>query len=147
MAHSLIVSAGLAAVCLLGSGGPAARWAGGTSIPGGSAVENLVKDARHGLRLLIKSPVFTIVAVLSLALGIGANTAIFSVINAFMLAPIPVEKPGELVSIFTTDRKNPGPLPTSDLNYRDYRDNNDAFTGLLAYSFANVKWTRNEETK
>src|SRR5262245_37152510 len=64
-----------------------------------------------------------------------------------MLAPLPVEKPGDLVSVFTTDRKNPGPLPTSDLNYRDYRDNNDVFSGLLAYTFTNVRWTRNEETK
>src|SRR5262245_61109896 len=119
MAHSLIVSAGLAVVCLLGSGVRAAALAGGTLIPGGSAVENLVKDARHGLRLLIKSPVFTIVAVLSLALGIGANTAIFSVINAFMLAPIPVEKPGDLVSVFANGRNNRGPLPTSGLTYRN----------------------------
>ena len=110
-------------------------------------MENLIKDARHGARLLIKSPVFTIVAVLSLALGIGANTAIFSAINAFMLAPLPAEKPGDLVSVFTTDRKNPGPLPTSDLNYQDYRDNNDVFSGLLAYTFAGVNWTRNEESK
>jgi predicted permease len=110
-------------------------------------VENLIKDARHGIRVLIKSPVFTVVAVLSLALGIGANTAIFSVINSFMLAPLPVDKPGELVSIFTTDRKNPGPLPTSDLNYRDYRDNNDVFSGLMAYTFSPVSWNRNGETK
>jgi putative ABC transport system permease protein len=110
-------------------------------------LENLIKDARHGARLLIKSPVFTIVAVVSLALGIGANTAIFSTINAFMLAPLPADKPADLVSVFTTDRKNPGPLPTSDLNYRDYRDNNDVFSGLLGYTFTGVRWTRNEESK
>jgi predicted permease len=116
-------------------------------LPRRSALENLIKDARHGVRLLIKSPVFTIVAVLSLALGIGANTAIFSVINAFILAPLPVEKPSGLVSVFTTDQKNPGPLPTSDLNYRDYRDNNDVFSGLIGYTAWGATWTRDEETK
>jgi len=101
-------------------------------------MENLVKDIRYGLRMLIRNPGFTIVALLSLALGIGANTAIFSMVSAFLFAPLPVDQPSQLVSIFTTDSKNPGPLPTSHLNYIDYRDKNEVFTDLLAYTFAAV---------
>lgn len=72
-------------------------------------METLLKDARYGLRMLLRSPGFSIVALLSLTLGIGANTAIFSMVSAFLFAPLPVDRPGQLVSIFTTDVKNPGP--------------------------------------
>ena len=104
-------------------------------------MENLLKDARYGLRMLLRSPGFTVVALLSLALGIGANTAIFSMISAFLFAPLPVEKPAQLVSIFTTDLKNPGPLPTSHLNFIDYRDKNEAFTDILASTGAGVSYS------
>jgi predicted permease len=105
-------------------------------------METLLKDIRYGFRMLLKSPGFTAVAVISLALGIGANTAIFSIINSFLFAPLPVEEPGRLVSIFTTDAKNPGPLPVSHYNFLDYRDKSDAFSGILAYNFANVNLNR-----
>lgn len=101
-------------------------------------METLLKDARYGLRMLRRSPGFTTIALLSLALGIGANTAIFSMVSAFLFAPLPVDRPAQLVSIFTTDVKNPGPLPTSHLNYIDYRDKNEAFSDILAYTFAPV---------
>lgn len=101
-------------------------------------METLLKDVRYGLRMLVKSPGFTVVALLSLALGIGANTAIFSMVSAFLFAPLPVDHPGQLVSIFTSDVKNPGPLPTSHLNYVDYRDKNEAFSDILAYTGAGV---------
>jgi putative ABC transport system permease protein len=104
-------------------------------------METLLKDARYGLRMLIRSPGFTVVALLSLALGIGANTAIFSMISAFLFAPLPVEQPSQLVSIFTVDVKNPGPMPTSHLNYIDYRDKNEAFTDILAYTFAGLSYS------
>jgi len=92
--------------------------------------------------MLMKNPGFTAVAVLSLALGIGTNTAIFSIINSFLLAPLPVAEPERLVSIFTTDQKNPGPLPVSHYNFLDYRDKTDVWDGMIAYNFAAVNLSR-----
>ncbi|HKP13009.1 MAG TPA: ABC transporter permease [Blastocatellia bacterium] len=105
-------------------------------------METLLKDIRYGLRMLVKNPGFTAVAVVSLALGIGANTAIFSIINSFLLAPLPVTEPARLVSVFTTDQKNPGPLPVSHYNFLDYRDKTDVWDGILAYNFAAVNLNR-----
>ena len=105
-------------------------------------METLLKDTRYGLRMLMKNPGFTAVAVVSLALGIGANAAIFSIINSFLLAPLPVAEPSRLVSIFTTDQKNPGPLPLSHYNFLDYRDKTDVWEGVLAYTFATVNLNR-----
>ena len=100
----------------------------------------MAHDLRYAFRLLVKSPAFTAVAVLSLALGIGANTAIFSLINAVLLRPIPVQDPDRLASVFMTDTRNPGNLPHSHLNYKDLRDQNEVFTGLAAFTFAQVNW-------
>ena len=105
-------------------------------------METLLKDIRFGLRMLVKNPGFTAVAVISLALGIGANTAIFSIINSFLLAPLPVAEPNRLVSIFTTDQRNPGPLPVSHYNFLDYRDKTDLWDGMAAYNFAAVNLNR-----
>src|SRR6185369_11007117 len=105
-------------------------------------METLLKDIRFGLRMLVKNPGFTAVAVVSLALGIGANTAIFSIINSFLLAPLPVAEPNRLVSIFTTDQRNPCPLPVSHYNFLDYRDKTDLWDGMVAYNFAAVNLNR-----
>jgi len=70
---------------------------------------------------------------LSLALGIGANTTIFTFINAILLRPLPVEDPASLATVFTLDPKIPGDLGCSYPNYKDYRDRNRAFSSLLAY--------------
>ena len=86
----------------------------------------MLQDLKYGLRMLVRSPAFTLIAALSLALGIGANTAIFSLINAVLLRPIPVDDPARLASVFTTDQRNPGNLPLSHLNYTDLRDQNHA---------------------
>jgi putative ABC transport system permease protein len=101
-------------------------------------METLVQDLRYGARMLMKNPGFSLIAVLALALGIGANTAMFSVINAAVLAPFPVKDARSLVSLFTTDAKNPGALPNSHLNFQDYRDKTDVFSGVLGYTFAPV---------
>ena len=65
-------------------------------------------DLRFGARLLAKTPGFTAVAALSLALGIGANTTIFTLDQCVLLHPLPVEDPSQLVSVFTTDERNQG---------------------------------------
>jgi predicted permease len=103
---------------------------------------NFQQDLRGGLRMLKKSPGFTFVAVLSLALGIGANTAIFTIINAVFLHPLPVEEPSHLAEMFTRDtltvdtNVNFQLTPTSLPNYEDYRDQNTVFSGLAAVTFA-----------
>jgi macrolide transport system ATP-binding/permease protein len=107
----------------------------------------MLHDLRYAFRLLIKSPGFTTVAVLSLALGIGANTAIFSLINAVMLRPIPVEEPARLASVFTTDQRNAGNLPLSHLNYKDLRAQNEVFTDMAAFAFAQVNWSTGSESE
>jgi len=84
----------------------------------------MIHDLRYAFRLLARSPGFTVVAVLSLALGIGANTAIFSLVNVVLLRPIPVQDASRLASVFVTDQRNPGNLPLSHLNYKDLRDQN-----------------------
>jgi predicted permease len=102
----------------------------------------MIHDLRYALRLLLKSPAFTTVAVLSLALGIGANSAIFSLVNVVLLSPIPVSEPAGLASVFMTDQRNPGNLPFSHLNYKDVREQNQVFTDMAAFSFAQVNWSR-----
>ncbi len=105
----------------------------------------MLKDIRYAIRVLAKSPAFAAVAVLSLALGIGANTAILSLLNALLLRPIPVQDPSGLVSIFTTDQRNPGNLPLSHLNYKDLRDQHQVFSGMSAFTFAQLNWSHNSK--
>jgi putative ABC transport system permease protein len=69
-------------------------------------MSDMFQDLRYAVRMLGKNPLVTLVAALSLALGIGANTTIFTLVSKVLLSPLPVEEPGRLVSIFTTDRKN-----------------------------------------
>ena len=101
-------------------------------------LENLWQDLRGGMRNLLKRPGFTIIAVLSLGLGIGANSAIFTIINAVFLHPLPVAEPSRLVEMFTRDTRtvdvnaNATLTPTSLPNYIDYRDRNSVFSGLCA---------------
>ena len=68
----------------------------------------MLSDLRYGVRMLAKNPGFSAVAILVLALGIGANSAIFSLINAMLLKPLPIERPGELVGIYNEKTTPPG---------------------------------------
>src|SRR5262245_32609570 len=103
----------------------------------------LVQDIRYGYRVLLKSPGFLTAAVLSLALGIGANATIFTMINTVFLQPLPVEKPSELMFVYGTDSSNTqnavlgGFQPVSYPNFADYRAQNDVFEGMAAYTFGN----------
>lgn len=113
-------------------------WSWGT-------LDRLMLDLRYAVRTLRKSPLFLTVAILSLALGIGANAAIFSIINAVLLQTLPVRNPDELVILTSFQRNRVG-----DFAYPDYerlRDRARSFTGVLAASvpaIANVG--RGEET-
>ncbi len=100
-------------------------------------MEKLWQDLRYSARTLVKSPGFTVVAVLSLALGIGANTTIFSLISTLLLNPLPVRDVSELVALVTVDEKNPGVNRVSFPNYEDFRDQNQVFSGVASYSFPN----------
>src|SRR5579864_5420326 len=92
------------------------------------------QDLRYAARMLWKNPGFTFVAVLTLALGIGANTAIFSIIDVLLFRPLPVSKPDQLVRIFSGEaRGNAGWGFISLPEFQDYRDQSAVFSGLAAY--------------
>jgi predicted permease len=94
-------------------------------------LEELVQDVRFGLRMLRKSPGFTIVAVLTFALGIGANTAIFSLVNGVLLRPLPYPHPEQVVAIYDV-QPNYGNAPMSYPEYTDWRDKSQVFQMVAA---------------
>ena len=110
-------------------------------------METLLEDVRYGLRMWGKNPGFTAVAVVSLALGIGANTTIFSLGNALLLRPLPVEEPDRLVSVFTSYAGGDPYGQTSLPDYEDFRDRTDLFTGLAAYSWSLMGLRVGDRTK
>ena len=100
-------------------------------------MDTLWLDIRYALRRLARSPGFTALAVLTLALGIGANNAIFTVVNGVLLHQVAVEDPDHLVTVYTSDERQKGSvfssvLPVSELNFEDYRAQNTVFSGLVA---------------
>ena len=97
-------------------------------------LENIFQDLRYSARMLRKNPGFSLIAVLTLALGIGANTVIFSIVDVLLFRPLPVSKPNELVRVFWGDtRGSAGWRFVSLPSYEEYRDHSQAFSGLAAY--------------
>ena len=95
-------------------------------------MESLLQDIRYGLRMLQKSPGFTAVAVLTLALGIGANTAIFSVVNGVLLNPLPYAQPEQLVALYQrTPNFAEASIPYPD--FLDWQRGNRSFSAIAAY--------------
>ena len=98
-------------------------------------LDDLVRDLRHSIALYRRAPGFTIAVVVTLALGIGLNTAIFSFVNALLLRPLPVPDSGRLIAVHTSDFSGPARGSTGYPDYIDFRDHaRDVFTGLAAYS-------------
>src|SRR5882724_8951299 len=102
----------------------------------------LHNDLRYTVRMLRKSPLFTLAIVLTVALGIGANTAIFSVVNAVMLRPLPYEQPDRLVWIAEkNDKLNLPTFAASVLNYLSWKEQSRAFDRLAAFGFTSFNLT------
>src|SRR6185436_4421663 len=105
-------------------------------------MENLLKDLRYAFRSLVKRPGFTIVAVLTLALGIGINTTFFSLANAVVLIQLPVASPQNLVWIFS-DREN----PNSYSEYLEYQQQTELFDGVMAYEWVRLNLGSNGQSE
>ena len=91
----------------------------------------LKQDTTYAVRALRRAPAFSLAAILTLAIGIGATTALFTILNAFLFRPLPVERPGELVSVATLDRHIELPHGLSLRDLEDYRSHNAAFSDLV----------------
>jgi predicted permease len=103
---------------------------------------DLRQDLRYGARMLMKNRGFTIVAVVALALGIGANSAIFSVVNTVLLRPLPYKDPARLVMVFEDDSRHGYPRDTpAPANYIDWRDQNKVFEGMAAMTELSMNLT------
>jgi predicted permease len=96
-------------------------------------MEKLLQDIRFGFRQLIKQPGFAALAIVSMALGIGANTSIFSLVDTALLRPLAVKEPSQLVELYSTTNKGADWGLQSYLNYKDYRDRSTVFSGLFVY--------------
>jgi predicted permease len=96
-------------------------------------MKSLVQDVRYGLRILCKSPGFTAVAIITLALGIGASTAIFSVVHGVLLRPLPYREPSRIMAIFEVNTKG-GWSHLADPNFDDFRDQNHSFEAVAKYN-------------
>lgn len=96
-------------------------------------METFLQDVKYAARMLVKKPAFTLIAVLSLTLGIGANSTMFTLVKAIFLQTIPVKDPSSVVVVFSNANNVGSPqqqfLPMSYLNARDYREKNDVFSG------------------
>jgi len=108
-------------------------------------LENLIQDLRYGIRMMLRTPGFTATAVIVLALGIGANTAIFSVVNAVLLRPLPFDQPDRLMQVWHTPPQASFPgvpiFTVSPANFLDWRTQNHSFEDMSAYGFGRYTLT------
>ena len=105
-------------------------------------MESLLHDVRYALRMLRKSPAFTLVALAVLTVGIGANVAVFSVVNTVLLRPLPYRDPGRLIMIWESlPGIGFGQVGTATGEYLDYRDRNRVFSGIAGYKNDTVNLT------
>src|SRR6202453_4262389 len=110
-------------------------------------MSNLLRDVRFGARMFGKNPWFTCTAVTVLALGIGANTAIFSLVNAFLLKPLVIRNPAELVGCYSRDTGKASYRGFSYPDYAELRKNDSAFSSLLAHNLAMVGLSAGDTTR
>ena len=114
----------------------------------GAMLERIWQDVRYAMRTLRNKPGFTAAAVLVLGLGIGANGAVFSFVNALLLKPLSVAKPEELIGLYNRDTKHPDTYRAfSYPNYVDIRDNNPVFSSLMAQNMAMVGVKEGDRTR
>jgi len=110
-------------------------------------MNGLLEDLRHGLRALAKNRGFTAVAVFSLALGIGANTTVFTLVHAVLMRPLPVASPARLVEVYTLDARNPGNWGCSFPNYQEYRSHTQTLSSLMLYTGVGLNLTGGAEPR
>jgi len=109
-------------------------------------MDTLLRDLRYGARLMVRSPGFATAAIVSLGLGIGANTAIFSLLDAVLLQPMAVSRPAEIVSIYTSDFSSTQYGSSSYPDYVDFKKA-DVLAGLAAYQFTELSMNAGADTE
>src|SRR5262249_34729760 len=123
-------------------GNPVRNTELGYDIRGGGWLETLWQDLRYGARMLMKNPGFTLIAIITLALGIGANTAIFSVVNTVLLRPLPLPEPDRLMTFWhSAPAKGLPEVMLNDALFAFYRDRSQTFEKLAAYESARYTLT------
>lgn len=110
-------------------------------------MSRLIRDVRFGVRMFRKNPGFTLAAVAVLALGIGANTAIFSLVNAFLLKPLVIHNPSELLSLYSRDVQKSDYRAFSYPDYADMRNDSSVFSSLLAHTFSMIGLSERDTTR
>jgi hypothetical protein len=111
-----------------------------------SNLETFWQDARYGARMLRRNPSYAVMIILTLALGIGANTAVFSVVNSVLLKPSPFKDPNRLVIIWETDNKNRATNSSvSSSDFIDWKDQTQLFEEIAAWRFLYFNMTGRDE--
>ncbi len=105
-------------------------------------MDTLLQDVRYSVRRLAKSPLFALIVIVTLALGIGANTAIFSAVNAILLRPLPYREPQQLLTInHFYPRFNNLKAPVSAIGFRDYQERTRSYTSMAVETGWNANLT------